>query len=246
MSFPSPRSCSARGLLPTSALQIPSRARPTCPDNHRGQHTEPPLGAHPCPPGTQAAWPTGRSTLKAAAGRLRTAPAPPACVTRASSPVPASSVSSPVPIPTRGPVTAALDALVRGARGGPGWQGGRAWSASPALAPGGTAETGFSRSGPHACTHPNPGGWGPWETETPPTPGTVASMKARWSHSALTPRPDCEHEGRKYEPGESFQPGEDPCEVCTCEVGEAPLRAGRCAQLAPRGPEAGEGAAARR
>lgn len=31
---------------------------------------------------------------------------------------------------------------------------------------------------------------------------------------------DCEHEGRKYEPGESFQPGADPCEVCICEVGE--------------------------
>ncbi|ERE89489.1 kielin/chordin-like protein [Cricetulus griseus] len=28
----------------------------------------------------------------------------------------------------------------------------------------------------------------------------------------------CEHEGRKYEPGESFQPGADPCEVCTCEL----------------------------
>ncbi|XP_011851381.1 PREDICTED: kielin/chordin-like protein [Mandrillus leucophaeus] len=28
---------------------------------------------------------------------------------------------------------------------------------------------------------------------------------------------DCEHEGRKYEPGESFQPGADPCEVCICQ-----------------------------
>uniref|UniRef100_A0A8C2VDV9 Kielin cysteine rich BMP regulator n=1 Tax=Chinchilla lanigera TaxID=34839 RepID=A0A8C2VDV9_CHILA len=27
----------------------------------------------------------------------------------------------------------------------------------------------------------------------------------------------CEHEGRKYEAGESFQPGADPCEVCVCE-----------------------------
>ncbi|XP_063097044.1 kielin/chordin-like protein isoform X2 [Cavia porcellus] len=27
----------------------------------------------------------------------------------------------------------------------------------------------------------------------------------------------CEHEGRKYEAGESFQPGADPCEVCICE-----------------------------
>lgn len=31
---------------------------------------------------------------------------------------------------------------------------------------------------------------------------------------------DCEHEGHKYEPGESFQPGADPCEVCICEVGD--------------------------
>uniref|UniRef100_A0A452S5Z3 Kielin cysteine rich BMP regulator n=1 Tax=Ursus americanus TaxID=9643 RepID=A0A452S5Z3_URSAM len=29
---------------------------------------------------------------------------------------------------------------------------------------------------------------------------------------------DCEHEGHKYEPGESFQPGADPCEVCICEL----------------------------
>ncbi|XP_036905133.1 kielin/chordin-like protein [Sturnira hondurensis] len=29
---------------------------------------------------------------------------------------------------------------------------------------------------------------------------------------------ECEHEGRKYEPGDSFQPGEDPCEVCICEL----------------------------
>ncbi|XP_066218722.1 kielin/chordin-like protein isoform X2 [Saccopteryx leptura] len=29
---------------------------------------------------------------------------------------------------------------------------------------------------------------------------------------------DCEHEGRKYEPGDSFQPGADPCEVCICEL----------------------------
>uniref|UniRef100_A0A8D1MTA9 Kielin cysteine rich BMP regulator n=1 Tax=Sus scrofa TaxID=9823 RepID=A0A8D1MTA9_PIG len=35
----------------------------------------------------------------------------------------------------------------------------------------------------------------------------------------LLPRPqDCEHKGRKYEPGESFQPGADPCEVCICEL----------------------------
>nr|XP_017507713.2 kielin/chordin-like protein isoform X4 [Manis javanica] len=29
---------------------------------------------------------------------------------------------------------------------------------------------------------------------------------------------DCEHKGRKYEPGQSFQPGADPCEVCICEL----------------------------
>ncbi|KAH0508324.1 Kielin/chordin-like protein [Microtus ochrogaster] len=28
----------------------------------------------------------------------------------------------------------------------------------------------------------------------------------------------CEHKGRKYEPGESFQPATDPCEVCICEL----------------------------
>nr|XP_040147576.1 kielin/chordin-like protein isoform X1 [Ictidomys tridecemlineatus] len=28
---------------------------------------------------------------------------------------------------------------------------------------------------------------------------------------------DCVHDGRKYEPGESFQPGADPCELCICE-----------------------------
>lgn len=58
----------------------------------------------------EAAWLMERSTPKAAAGCPLTALAPPACVTRASSPVPTSSVSAPVPSPTRGPVTAALDA----------------------------------------------------------------------------------------------------------------------------------------
>ncbi|XP_047416876.1 kielin/chordin-like protein isoform X3 [Sciurus carolinensis] len=28
---------------------------------------------------------------------------------------------------------------------------------------------------------------------------------------------DCVHDGRKYAPGERFQPGADPCEVCICE-----------------------------
>ncbi|XP_053260630.1 kielin/chordin-like protein [Podarcis raffonei] len=29
---------------------------------------------------------------------------------------------------------------------------------------------------------------------------------------------DCTYEGRAYGPGESFQPGQDPCEICTCEL----------------------------
>ncbi|XP_060052517.1 kielin/chordin-like protein isoform X2 [Erinaceus europaeus] len=29
---------------------------------------------------------------------------------------------------------------------------------------------------------------------------------------------DCEYQGRRYELGESFQPGADPCEVCICEL----------------------------
>ncbi|XP_032498379.1 kielin/chordin-like protein isoform X15 [Phocoena sinus] len=60
----------------------------------------------------------------------------------------------------------------------------------------------------------------------------------------------CEHEGRKYEPGESFQPGTDPCEVCTCELqpeGTPSLRCHRrqcpslvgcpASQLLPPGPQ---------
>lgn len=39
------------------------------------------------------------------------------------------------------------------------------------------------------------------------------------SCSVLASPQGCEHEGRKYEPGQSFQPGADPCEVCLCEVG---------------------------
>lgn len=108
----------------------------------------------------------GRSILKAAAGSLRTAPAPPACVTKASSPVPESTVSTPVPIPTRGPVTAALDALVRGAQGELGGREAEPGQHLPALALGGAAEMGFSRSGPHACPQIL-GAGGPWETENP-------------------------------------------------------------------------------
>ncbi|XP_037692124.1 kielin/chordin-like protein isoform X1 [Choloepus didactylus] len=61
---------------------------------------------------------------------------------------------------------------------------------------------------------------------------------------------DCEHEGRKYEPGESFQPAADPCEVCICELqpeGPPSLRCHRrqcpvlvgCppSQLLPPGPQ---------
>uniref|UniRef100_A0A8C0CIW9 Kielin cysteine rich BMP regulator n=1 Tax=Balaenoptera musculus TaxID=9771 RepID=A0A8C0CIW9_BALMU len=61
---------------------------------------------------------------------------------------------------------------------------------------------------------------------------------------------DCEHEGQKYEPGESFQPGTDPCEVCTCELqpeGTPSLRCHRwqcpslvgcpASQLLPPGPQ---------
>ncbi|XP_070473753.1 kielin/chordin-like protein isoform X1 [Equus przewalskii] len=61
---------------------------------------------------------------------------------------------------------------------------------------------------------------------------------------------DCEHEGRKYEPGESFQPGADPCEVCICELepeGRPSLRCHRrqcpslvgcpASQLLPPGPQ---------
>ncbi|XP_075413505.1 kielin/chordin-like protein [Tenrec ecaudatus] len=60
----------------------------------------------------------------------------------------------------------------------------------------------------------------------------------------------CEHEGRKYEPGESFHPGADPCEVCICELqpeGPPSLRCHRrqcpslvgcpLSQLLPPGPQ---------
>lgn len=166
MSFPATEDrSSAPSTFPPHPCRSPSHARPTCPADHpawaiRGRHTEPRLRARPCPPGTQAAWPTGRSTLKAVAGSLRTALAPPACVTKASSPVPESSVSAPVPIPTRHPATAALDALVLGAWGGAGGGGAVPGQLLPALALGGVAKIGFSRSGPHSCTHPNPGGSG--------------------------------------------------------------------------------------
>ena len=78
----------------------------------------------------------------------------------------------------------------------------------------------------------------------------AASLKVPWFCSTLTPphpypsypptpppftlQQDCEHEGRKYEPGESFQPGADPCEVCVCEVGEGTVEGqpGHCGEQA--------------
>ena len=117
VSFPS---STHRGSVPAS-YSSPEEAPPGYPHAQlttqsgaggRGRHAEPRLRAHPCPPWTQAACFMGRSTPKAVAGSPLTAPAPPARVTRVSSPVPASSVSPPVPSPTRGPVTAALGALV--------------------------------------------------------------------------------------------------------------------------------------
>lgn len=130
VSFPSITGrSSVPGHLSTISLQKPLLA-PTYPTEHpgrggwvRGRHAEPRLRAHPCPPRTQAAWFMGRSTLKAVAGSPPTAPVPPACVMRVSSPVPASSVSPPVPSLTWGPVTAALHALVLGAWGGGAWAG---------------------------------------------------------------------------------------------------------------------------
>ncbi|XP_039716699.1 kielin/chordin-like protein isoform X8 [Pteropus medius] len=77
---------------------------PSCPAHSRSQSRGAAARA------AEAAWLMERSVLKAAAGSLPAAPAPPARVTRASSPVPASSVSAPAPSPTRGPATAALDA----------------------------------------------------------------------------------------------------------------------------------------
>lgn len=64
----------------------------------------------------------GRSILKVVAGCLPTAPAPSACVTRASSPVPKSSVPVPASSPSRRPVTAALGVLVLGT-----WCGREPW-----------------------------------------------------------------------------------------------------------------------
>ncbi|KAH0617225.1 hypothetical protein JD844_029085 [Phrynosoma platyrhinos] len=39
---------------------------------------------------------------------------------------------------------------------------------------------------------------------------------------------DCIYDGRVYSPGESFQPGKDPCEVCTCELGHIECHIQEC------------------
>ncbi|XP_056655665.1 kielin/chordin-like protein isoform X2 [Monodelphis domestica] len=61
---------------------------------------------------------------------------------------------------------------------------------------------------------------------------------------------DCVHEGQTYGPGESFQPGSDPCEVCICELSPEGIPRLRCyrrhcpslvgcppSQLLPPGPQ---------
>lgn len=68
--------------------------------------------------------------------------------------------------------------------------------------------------------HTNLGGWGTWGGREPhPWHCCQPEVSLVLFCSYPTPQ-DCEHKGRKYEPGESFQPGADPCEVCICEVGE--------------------------
>ncbi|XP_043728742.1 kielin/chordin-like protein isoform X2 [Cervus elaphus] len=83
----------------------------------------------------------------------------------------------------------------------------------------------------HGEEHPEGSSWKP-----PDSPcsscmcheGVVTCARVQCSTSCAQPHQgpsdccprcsDCEHEGRKYEPGESFQPGADPCEVCVCEL----------------------------
>lgn len=58
-----------------------------------------------------------------------------------------------------------------------------------------------------------------------PAPWHSCQPKASLVLFCFCPPPqDCEHEGHKYEPGESFQPGADPCEVCLCEVGDGNIK----------------------
>nr|KAF6418610.1 kielin cysteine rich BMP regulator [Rousettus aegyptiacus] len=115
----------------------------------------------------------------------------------------------------------------------------------------------------HGEEHPEGSSW-----EPPDSPcssctchkGVVTCARIQCVSSCAQPRQgpsdccprcsDCEHKGRKYEPGESFQPGADPCEVCICEpqpVGPPSLRCHRrqcpslvgcpASQLLPPGPQ---------
>ncbi|XP_036184640.1 kielin/chordin-like protein isoform X1 [Myotis myotis] len=115
----------------------------------------------------------------------------------------------------------------------------------------------------HGEEHPEGSSW-----EPPDSPcsscmcreGIVTCARVQCVSSCAHPRQgpsdccprcsDCEHEGRKYEPGDSFQPGADPCEVCICELqpeGPPSLRCHRrqcpslvgcpASQLLPPGPQ---------
>lgn len=188
-----------------------------------GRRTEPRLRAHPCLSGTQAAWLMGRSTLKAVAGSLPTAPAPPACVTRALSPVPESSVSAPVPSPTRGPVTAALDALVLGVWGGAGTA--RTQSPVAIFLP-------LPWAGGQGSPVP---GWSPFlhtlilsaRGSVSPAPGTAASLKAPWSCFALTPSPKTvSTRAESMSPGRASSLGQTPAKCASVRWVRAALRGG--------------------
>lgn len=131
-----------------------------------------------CLPGTQAASLTGRNTLRVVAGCLPTAPAPPACATRASSPVPKSSVSAPASGPSRGPVTAVLAVLVLGT-----WRGREPWAGASTFLLlrwarwQGWVRGGSRRSSLHSCTLLSPRvGDGSWRVGGPP-PGMGAGPK---------------------------------------------------------------------
>ncbi|KAK1335156.1 LOW QUALITY PROTEIN: hypothetical protein QTO34_004736 [Cnephaeus nilssonii] len=83
----------------------------------------------------------------------------------------------------------------------------------------------------HGEEHPEGSSW-----EPPDSPcsscmcheGVVTCARVQCVSSCAHPRQGprdccprcsgCEHEGRKYEAGDSFQPGADPCEVCICEL----------------------------
>ncbi|XP_032339184.1 kielin/chordin-like protein isoform X1 [Camelus ferus] len=115
----------------------------------------------------------------------------------------------------------------------------------------------------HGEEHPDGSSW-----EPPDSPcsscmcheGVITCARVQCVTSCAQPRQgpsdccprcsDCEHEGQKYEPGESFQPGADPCEVCICELqpeGPPSLRCHRqqcpslvgcpVSQLLPPGPQ---------